>query len=881
MNLDKPRRPHWMSREDYASFMKHHGASILAIMADGEEPTIDHIKPVSKNGGNELSNLQVVSRRENATKGNRNDAYWSSEFYFDKPINVSRLRYSQRDEVYYRLFVPDCNRNLVQSGRIYTYEKWFSRGISEISGLLYTLVHIVGSGKTLSMLVLGFAYNHMIIDLVGRGVRRANRMLVLAKDSAIRDQIADDFITDIVNYKICPSPPRTILVGSGGDAYSKKINKKLRGVDTADSLLNVPFLNSHVDVAVACVQQLWGTKRQVRPNLEEILHQFPLIVFDEPHFATDKVMDITRMATTSLCFGMTGSPINAAGDTVKRFVVFSVVDYQSAVEHDGGLKYLGLDNTATDTIITELKIEGAEVQRGQSERRIESHDAIGDDYKKAYEPSKSVARAVVDRLLTLDNDIEEIKSGVKKAKPALHRAAESIPDILYTPHALVSTNTIAIGKMIADDLNQLFDSNRDLYPKDKGWQASVVYSPQGDNDDAGSKKQVDLLTPDHPWMLHKRSKTKQVGDRILIVIGMGREGMNNTYCSVVGVAASANSHIEHVQRTLGRSLRSPAYKKDGVWHCPPAQLDTPHIITHESFGNRDVIVKSIEYLRNMRDKVSELTTVEQLLDEVEVDLPEGGVNTVESLSGEEKMGLINAIGVEYQTVGKQGTLFPGSPGGGGGDIDVGAIVDKIHPNASKEKKAAAKRYIDKLINSPSSVVDGFNIRAFIEPINVVTREFLHHEITTEKLANHIRLHMRDLIVDIPSLDSNDPFRRSVAVQYKRYKEAFHATSFRIDLNIVELGQSIGSQLSRLIQPVYCGRDTGLIYAAVTNGIKALFGCSSDEQLKIGSKYDTPNHMAVLSRPEVKDKVVGYAIHQLVKWKCCPNLEIVLNLSEEE
>ncbi len=67
--------------------------------------------------------------------------------------------------------------------------------------------------------------------------------------------------------------------------------------------------------------------------------------------------------------------------------------------------------------------------------------------------------------------------------------------------------------------------------------------------------------------------------RFLVAVGIGREGANNPYCGVVGIACSSRSVIEMVQRALGRQIRAVIdLLANGL--CVPPEKWTPFASLH-------------------------------------------------------------------------------------------------------------------------------------------------------------------------------------------------------------------------------------------------------------------------------------------------------------
>jgi hypothetical protein len=302
-----------MDNTTWGEFLKLHEpyCRISNCDIDDLDLTVDHIIPRWQGGTDDLSNLQWAHGRCNSSKGPRPDPYWSRAFYWDNQINLAALRVYQRSSIW------DAVLDYADAAGNHT---WLTRPWSAISRRLYTCAAAVGSGKTLAMATLAFALNHVIRRDHGQATPRVSQMLILTKEIGLRDQIADDLRCDLLTYGICDKAPR------------------VRTVERGEVLLN-PEALATADVWVACTAMLYENSGQPRRDLARILAHFPLICIDEPHWALEQVLNIVDAASTSLCFGFTGTPITAKGEAIQRFVLFSLYDYQSAVTYDHSLKY--------------------------------------------------------------------------------------------------------------------------------------------------------------------------------------------------------------------------------------------------------------------------------------------------------------------------------------------------------------------------------------------------------------------------------------------------------------------------------------------------------------------------------------------------------------
>ncbi len=162
--------------------------------------------------------------------------------------------------------------------------------------------------------------------------------------------------------------------------------------------------------------------------------------------------------------------------------------------------------------------------------------------------------------------IEGRKESVSELAP--HRPEGSQAELWYPVHSMIVVDSVAVGRKICEQINQIFERNRRKFPKERGYQAEIIHSniSQALEDKTLTTDEKEYvkkslkgkkMSPDHPWMLYQQTGIlDEHCKRVLVVIGMAREGVSNRYCGCIGYACSITSLIELVQRAIGRQIRS-------------------------------------------------------------------------------------------------------------------------------------------------------------------------------------------------------------------------------------------------------------------------------------------------------------------------------------
>lgn len=592
------RRPKWMSIELFAQFVGRWNATggpIKCIFdgCDHVATTIDHITPRTKGGGDELSNFQPMCVHHNSSKGSRPDNYWARKFYWDQPIDLSKLRVSQSEFIY----------NVIASEAT---AEFFARPFSEISGRLLAFLQIVGGGKTIGMFTIPFAINR-VIRARDKNAPRCDKMLIITKGQALRSQIVKELREEPVNFGIVSEPPRVQEITDGSMFLDKSLE---------------------YDVAVMCPNLLWpdvdvdgeGIREVHKVSIEEgdVLRSHPIKAFDEFHYAYSKIQNLVQTDLGSLYYGLTASPIEASGNLLQQTVRLSCYGYEQAARNDGSMKHLDdvlTDDITKDGCVNVITADQQEINGRWIAVRDGDGNIIQDDIAGGLATVKAAADGTVRAMHALDDYRGERK--ISKHRAMYLPGAVELAATDYVSHAIITVSDAKTADELANYLNDVFSNRRDRFPLTKGWRALAVHGKAAD------RLNRSLDPGRHPFFFYKeKGRIDASCCRIIVVVDMAVEGMNNRFVNIISVAQNVGSNRELVQR-IGRALRSTHTKNEAsdTIYVPCDVFDKVFIITHEAFKSREssfnkepsstiaTIGRAINFILNMERNTSSLEDI--------------------------------------------------------------------------------------------------------------------------------------------------------------------------------------------------------------------------------------------------------------------------------
>jgi hypothetical protein len=838
-----PRKPADMSMREWDALMTALGPNPKCVRLeqglcktpcglspDGKTYSVqlDHVVPRSRDGATISANMQPLCDIPNAIKQAKPDRYWeSSQFFFDGMPNQEKLRSGQIEFAWkpaLRLAQAMLNHN------------------ADIYRVFLLLWWIVGGGKTISMVVLCSAINNVILHKGLPGTPRINKLLILTKESALRDSIAAELQDELVKYGIYNKSPVVKIVDKG-------------------DLWCLPGYVERADIVVACVHQVWEVNRdepRTDEQLARVLSLFGAIAIDEPHFGPGQLERLKNLAPRALKFGFSNTPINDLGDILEHFVMFSMLDYKYARTKDDSLKSLvpfdeGIENGFYVPVVPEIHrtmvrgIEGDE------------QDGLHDDDSSIIS-RMNVCKAVIRRIQELD------KVGRVEA-----------PDDWFSSHALIRAADVKSAEDICKQVNTFLDENRREFPIEDGWRAVLVHGSMK----GGAPEERRLIHQkstrlEHPWMRAKslpKGRCDALCARIMFVVDMAREGTNQPLCNTIAWLCPSVSLVELIQR-IGRAMRAILGMRRDILE----RHQSVHLFWHAVHkDNGPSIQRAIDWMLNMPTFAKDMPTLDDLLEDGEIrnNMERGDVENV--LTPEDKSQIEHAVGTK---------IIAGTPPD---EIDVDEIInspDIMTKPVSGERKRRAKDFIRTITSNSPEKERRVGVREKITPLSLICYERLKESYADEDLIRFIDTDMAYAnLTDAAKADmkrdlSSSLYLRKLVEDQKRKNDAIFSMAapkatqplcgkggviFEIAGAYVE--RLKGLELPNELRPDECD-DPSRIYRAkkgfliryVTRACHVILG---EKPIKNGGYFDRIEYHTRLRHPKVDQTMFDLVRLQLM------------------
>ncbi|MEG4328973.1 hypothetical protein [Microcoleus sp. herbarium5] len=554
------------------------------------------------------------------------------------------------------------------------------------------------------------------------------------------------------------------------------------------------------------------------------------------------------------------------------------------------------------------KIE-ADIQGIISEVEPSEIDSIR-NYPNNLLPRLAVGWALIDNLKLQDSLTNSGNALARHRFPEIKLKGKIVkvePSHVYPVHALLVVDGIEIGVMIRDLLNLLLEQRRHQFPLEQGYRVVLAV---GQGDKRGDYPSLTLGDSKHPWMLAKEnagnpvvtkfSKGVKAGQidldktwaRICIVDNLAKEGIDNPLCGVIGFAATCNSQQEAVQR-IGRALRSyiddSRIQSSGLLLVPPKSLDEIKIFLHSQLTQEGKTLKSIvaaiDYMINMRQRLEQLTTIEDLIDN-QGGNSAGEMNTPDALNTTERLAIASDLGkciISSPNLSREEAIELGRDN---------IITSRINNNPKKKEKA--NDWITQIKENPDAASSRLHLIGTITTQDIIrheSRDLKGENITNEQLVNWLKANKPEHLAMVQFLNTPD-IRKYLAAEYA---ETYRLLESLPTKNRNEMQQDLENAREALLKLVwYKIKDpdgnlyyplnelepkklAGIIKKRLNTAIKIkLIGYNNKEtSVSKKSRYIQPQYVAVLRLENVQRELVGYTV-RLILSEYCPQLKASMN-----
>ena len=785
----------------------------------------DHILPRSactQNGKDydSIDNIQWMCVRCNSSKGTAPDEFWSRELFFDFPVDVSKLRNGQK-----ALAIEPFEVDL-------DIRKWFgSQFPSQVAGHFYLLAAATGAGKTVVAGLLPHSLNKLWLEensIDGHKPIRVNQCLIVCDSDAMREQLSQDLWKDMTNYGGRPvSKDHVFCLDEGCKNHPQTIK-------------NVPY----VVTTPHMIDVMDPDER------DKFLARFQLMVVDEPQKGFDRVMRLVDWFKTGPVIGLTASPCDSKGKMFSPCVLLGCWTDFDARDCDNGHK--NLQPPDNGYFFCEIGCDRAVVTKGKE--LPHTFNATYQEQKHQYLPSLYVGRAVAERLLDLD--------AMDDCERSDHRSDSCIVDLDYVPQAMIKCRDGEQAAMLKADL-EIYLSNVGVQGKE--WEVGVAMSKDAKSNGRNNFKP---LTQKHPWIRGKQ--------RIILIVGQGREGVNQPPCLVVGYACPINSVVEVIQRGYGRNARGV---QDGN-RVPGLHHDTRHLITHEAFGNRDVIENAYRVIETLSELVAGMMTCADLYGSTEEYKPIIEHDMPRDDKQEIVLRYVNLLNSNHDI--SESNLMSADP-----------VIDKFKKTPLDKSEATAE-YAKKVAMGSHS--------AICEAIGGVTFEESVDQPISVEIENDATLHVSEREIDSAiasdemlkglqlSADQMEQARKHKAAEILKRKQERFSLQCVSQTNFTEIKDSLKRELRASVRP-FIGlsekankqeRDEwyskhGIRYGrsvkkAIAHSLDMVMGIRFN---KTDFQYNTRYHEYRIRSPHIRQRILMCARGILIKEGVLPTLDVAL------
>lgn len=290
---------------------------------------------------------------------------------------------------------------------------------------------------------------------------------------------------------------------------------------------------------------------------------------------------------------------------------------------------------------------------------------------------KTVVNNVIKRVFELDNNEPDRVLAPSRVPPEIFTVGETYPS-----HAAIVVSDIDTANDVVDYMNKKFQEDRDRFPVNKGWKAITAHS-----------RHQTAFNKDHPFFYYlNNGRLNSRSTRFLVVVNMAKEGMNNKYLNVMGIAKNVgNTAVLEIVQRIGRLIRS-AHKKvgDNLFEVPPIEHDRIHIITHQEYNNDNVINQALSFMRNMADSTSNILSIAEYANPLDFgELDEDDIGYKPTLTYKDYMVISDMVGLAL-------SARKGPP--------IRAVLKKIG-SKKKGKQELIKNFVKDLHNRNDEAVD--------------------------------------------------------------------------------------------------------------------------------------------------------------------------------
>jgi hypothetical protein len=196
-----------------------------------------------------------------------------------------------------------------------------------------------------------------------------------------------------------------------------------------------------------------------------------------------------------------------------------------------------------------------------------------------------------------------------------------------------------------------------------------------------------------------------------------------------------------------------------------------------------------------------------------------------------------------------------------------------------ERRRRVEDWIDAVEQEPESAWRVLHHHEVLEPVPVVVRESPTYAPTEADIIRLVKVQYPHLIEHLARLD--DPAVGALLTTlYQQHAQQFHLPAVRSAMTLDGIRKHMARELVDGLGDDFAG-EPKWVHVFTASAVKKVLGVPDKQVAKTGGRYDSPQCHVILTRPEVRQRMLGYVRRKLIERGFCPNLAAAFGVPVHE